>query len=130
MLQNYRLFTAYIRNYSLHITELPSVYSIQPYLQFTYCRTTDCLQLIALPTVRASIQLPKDQSYYYPPIYSCVSQVVSFPQVEKSEGKGLLERHRHRWEDNIKPLKPNDPYRGRTAPLTSKVAFYIFIQQI
>ena len=30
----------------------------------------------------------------------------------------------------LNPLKPNDPYRGRTAPLTSKVAFYIFIQQI
>ena len=28
------------------------------------------------------------------------------------------------------PLLPNDPYRGRTAPLTCKVAFYIFIQQI
>jgi len=28
------------------------------------------------------------------------------------------------------PLTPNDPYRGRTAPLTSKVSFYIFIQQI
>ena len=28
------------------------------------------------------------------------------------------------------PLTPNDPYKGRTAPLTSKVAFYIFIQQI
>jgi hypothetical protein len=27
-------------------------------------------------------------------------------------------------------LTPNDPYRGRTAPLTSKVAFYIFIEQI
>jgi hypothetical protein len=28
------------------------------------------------------------------------------------------------------PLTPNDTYRCRTAPLTSKVAFYIFIQQI
>jgi len=28
------------------------------------------------------------------------------------------------------PLTPNDTYRGRTAPLTSKIAFYIFIQQI
>ena len=28
------------------------------------------------------------------------------------------------------PLTPNDPYRRRTAPLTSKDAFYIFIQQI
>ena len=28
------------------------------------------------------------------------------------------------------PLTPNDPYRGRNARLTSKVAFYIFIQQI
>jgi len=30
----------------------------------------------------------------------------------------------------VNPLTPNDPYRGRTAPLISKVAFYIFIQQI
>ena len=28
------------------------------------------------------------------------------------------------------PLTPNDPYMGRTAQLTSKIAFYIFIQQI
>jgi len=27
-------------------------------------------------------------------------------------------------------LTPNVNYSGRTAPLTSKVAFYIFIQQI
>jgi len=27
-------------------------------------------------------------------------------------------------------LMHNDPYRGRTTPLTSKVVFYIFIQQI
>ena len=30
----------------------------------------------------------------------------------------------------INPLTPNDHHSGRTAPLTSKVAFYIFIQQI
>jgi len=30
----------------------------------------------------------------------------------------------------IKLLTPNVNYSGRTAPLTSKVAFYIFIQQI
>ena len=30
----------------------------------------------------------------------------------------------------INPLTPNDTYSGRTAPLTSKVAFYVFIQQI
>jgi len=29
---------------------------------------------------------------------------------------------------NVNPLTPNDSYRGHTAPLTSKVAFYIFIQ--
>jgi len=28
------------------------------------------------------------------------------------------------------PLTPNDHYSGRTAPLASKVAFYIIIQQI
>ena len=31
---------------------------------------------------------------------------------------------------HINPLTPNDPYSGRTAPLTSQVTFYIFIQQI
>jgi len=31
---------------------------------------------------------------------------------------------------NINLLTPNVNYSGRTAPLTSKVSFYIFIQQI
>ena len=31
---------------------------------------------------------------------------------------------------DFNPLTPNVNYSGRTAPLTSKVAFYIFIQQI
>ena len=30
----------------------------------------------------------------------------------------------------INTLTPNDHYSGRAAPLTSKVAIYIFIQQI
>ena len=35
------------------------------------------------------------------------------------------------YQDNmLNSFTPNDPYRGRTAPLTSKVAFYVFIQQI
>jgi hypothetical protein len=48
----------------------------------------------------------------------------------------LLLRHYVTWRQitamwhHINPLAPNDFYRGRTAPLTSKVAFYIFIQQI
>ena len=32
--------------------------------------------------------------------------------------------------DKLNPLTPNVNYSGRTAPLTSKVAFYTFIQQI
>jgi len=36
----------------------------------------------------------------------------------------------HRFQGNTNPLTPNVNYSGRTAPLTSKVAFYIFIQQI
>jgi len=31
---------------------------------------------------------------------------------------------------SVNPSTPNVNYSGRTAPLTSKVAFYIFIQQI
>jgi hypothetical protein len=34
------------------------------------------------------------------------------------------------FESVVNPLTPNDPYRGRAAPLTSKVTFYIFIHQI
>ena len=30
----------------------------------------------------------------------------------------------------LNPLTPNDHYSGHTAPLTSKVAFYVFIQQV
>jgi len=30
----------------------------------------------------------------------------------------------------LNPLTPNDHYSGRTTSLTSKVSFYIFIQQI
>jgi len=33
-------------------------------------------------------------------------------------------------EDKINFLTPNVNYSGRTAQLTSKVAFFIFIQQI
>jgi len=44
------------------------------------------------------------------------------------EGKRPLERSRTRWADKL--LMPYVNYSGRTAPLTSKVAFYIFIQQI
>jgi len=33
-------------------------------------------------------------------------------------------------KDLVNTLTPNEPYRGRTTPVTSKVAFYIFIQQI
>ena len=33
-------------------------------------------------------------------------------------------------DNSINLLTPNVNYSGRTAPLTSKVAFYIFIQQI
>jgi len=35
-----------------------------------------------------------------------------------------------RLQQCINLLTPNVNYSGRTAPLTSKVAFYIFIQQI
>ena len=38
--------------------------------------------------------------------------------------------HFHPQSTKVNPLTPNDTYRGRTAPLTSKLAFYIFIQQI
>jgi len=57
------------------------------------------------------------------------SRIVYRVLVGKSEGKRPLGRSSRRLED-INLLTPNINYSGRTAPLTSKVAFYIFIQQI
>ena len=47
-------------------------------------------------------------------------------------GESLKSRPKHvgDYQYAVNPLTPNDPYRGRTAPLTSNIAFYIFIQQI
>ena len=42
---------------------------------------------------------------------------------------GLHVKRRLFWS-GFNLLTPNVNYSGRTAPLTSKVAFYIFIQQI
>ena len=51
--------------------------------------------------------------------------------VGKREGKSPLVRSRRRWKDNINLLTPNDPYRGRTAPLTSKrCILYIYSTNI
>ena len=51
--------------------------------------------------------------------------------VGKPEGKRPLGRPRSRWKDNINPLTPNDPYSGRTAPLTSKrCILYIYSTNI
>ena len=46
------------------------------------------------------------------------------------EAMGRRGRRRKQVLDDLNPLTPNDPYSGRTAPLTSEVAFYVFIQQI
>ena len=51
--------------------------------------------------------------------------------VGKPEGKRPLGRPRRRWENNINLLTPNDPYMGRTAPLTSKrCILYIYSTNI
>jgi len=50
---------------------------------------------------------------------------------ETADGERMTLRH---WggggAEIINLLTPNVNYSGRTAPLTSKVAFYVFIQQI
>ena len=46
--------------------------------------------------------------------------------LRKAQNKRTLGRTRHKWQNYINTLTPNDPYRGRTAPLTSK-RFIIYI---
>ena len=48
----------------------------------------------------------------------------------KSEVKTEVHTFQKQTRSYFNPLTPNDHYSGRTAPLTFKVAFYIFIQQI
>ena len=50
---------------------------------------------------------------------------VDVMEIHTVRGLGLT-----RVQYNINLLTPNVNYSGRTASLTSKVAFYIFIQQI
>ena len=68
------------------------------------------------------------KSYLHLSIFRSLSEKHVLPLKKKD----LMEiiNPRADMRDNFNPLTPNDPYRGRTAPLTSKVAFYIFIQQI
>ena len=43
----------------------------------------------------------------------------------------LLGRPSCKWDGDMNPLKPNDPYSGRTAPLTSKSSIlYIYSTNI
>jgi len=49
--------------------------------------------------------------------------------LDKEAARSDMEQPKHRKRD-LNPLTPNDDYSGRTAPLTSKFAFYIFIQHI
>jgi len=41
-----------------------------------------------------------------------------------------MKKNSEKLSGSVNLLTPNVNYSGRTAPLTSKVAFYIFIQQI
>jgi len=51
---------------------------------------------------------------------ACIGHLSIKKKDRKPKGKSPLERPRLRWKYNINPLTPNDPYMGRTAPLTSK----------
>ena len=69
------------------------------------------------------IQCPHPPIFFYLRIIflATVLKRGNIKELGKSDDEGCM---------HINPLTPNDPDRGRTAPLTFKVAFYIFIQQI
>ena len=59
--------------------------------------------------------------------WNCVQR-----DINKCKSAYWKERSQNRadWDKSIDPLTPNVNYSGRTAPLTYKVAFYVFIKQI
>ena len=60
------------------------------------------------------------------PVFPSELMIHSHPCRRASKSEQLFIRSR----TAVNPLTSNDPYRGRTAPLTSKVTFYIFIKEI
>jgi len=58
---------------------------------------------------------------------SCNRTTTNFPSFPWFSG---IKLHKSMQDSHINLLTPNVNYSGRTAPLTSKVAFYIFTQQI
>jgi len=101
-------------------------------------RRTDVTKLIVI--FRNLVNVPKTHT----PCTSQKTQCVSITNINgQRKGKGIpvqvMRLYRER-RDLAPPtlnlrtkltfLMPNVKYSGRTAPLTSKVAFYIFIQQI
>jgi len=90
-------------------------------------------------------------SYYVPPAFTfrsyifclrgvftcfvCFSEETAFISIDSINLSILMCVSRSVYSEHlnilgINLLTPNVNYSGRTAPLTSKVAFYIFIQQI
>jgi len=60
-----------------------------------------------------------------------VPQLLTDKQRECQQCSNSWQKNKsHSFCSHVNPLTPNDHYSGCTAPLTSKVAFYIFIQQI
>ena len=64
---------------------------------------------------------------YRPSVWNNLTPLVGFSLNFVSDDLAQIYRESASF---INPLTPNDPCRGRTATLTSKVAFYIFIQQV
>jgi hypothetical protein len=73
--------------------------------------------------------LKKKLNFLCPALYICIFRAVLRLKIHRLFAASSVFIVRHEF-NFVNPLTPNDPYRGRTAKLTSKFAFYIFIQQI
>ena len=85
--------------------------------------TVGAINVVTLPS-----RLVSSNVVYYYYYYYCYHAVHEKRELAKLEMEGQAPQATRCLAFN--PLTPNDLYRGRTAPLTYKVPFYIFIQQI
>jgi len=117
-----------------HFGSVPIVLSPPVPFRGPHLAILPCDQVVG-PACRISLDIPVSFSFMYGAFLRHSSNMADVLRdsgvvvyVTLQQPNASLQEPFHQTFYPFNRLTPNDTYRGRTAPLTSKVAFYIFIQ--